>query len=66
MGPKVHVQGTTIIVHKCDSCEKDQNWNTGNNYNDKFAAGEYLCPDAESLFLPKENNNQTVKVRRKI
>ena len=60
-GQRFMYNGTTIILHKCDSCEKDQNWNTGNNYNDKFAAGEYLCPDAESLFLPKENNNQKEK-----
>ena len=65
-GQRFMYNGTIIILHKCDSCQKDQNWNTGNNYNDKFAAGEYFCPDAESLFLPKENNNQTVKVRRKI
>jgi hypothetical protein len=39
-----------IVLHKCDECGKDQNWNRGNNYNDKHKLGEYFCPDAPSLF----------------
>lgn len=52
-GQRFIYNGTVIVLHKCDHCGKNQDWSTGNNYNEKFAAGEFYCPDAASLFLPK-------------
>ena len=57
-GQRFLYNGTTIVLHKCDHCGKTQDWSTGNNYNEKFAAGEYFCPDAASLFLPKEKKTK--------
>jgi hypothetical protein len=62
-GQRFFYNGTTIVIHKCNDCGKDQNWSTGNNYHEKFAIGEYYCPGVPSVFLPKEKGNQTqVKV----
>ena len=54
-GQKFLYNRTLLVVHKCDDCQKNQSWTTGNNYNEKFEMKEYFCPDAPSLFLPTEN-----------
>ena len=41
-----------IVRHKCKGCGDSQNWNNGNNYNDKYKKKEAYCPEAASLFDP--------------
>ena len=44
----------SLILHKCNGCGTDQNWASGNNYNDLFAKKAYYCADVSSIFSSVE------------
>lgn len=41
----VHNKYGTIIRHKCDTCGKGQDWNSGNNYGKLWKSRKYYCND---------------------
>jgi hypothetical protein len=40
-----------LIRHKCEDCGTDQNWKSGNNYNEVFLKNFTYCSTAQALFL---------------
>eukprot|EP00546_Thalassionema_frauenfeldii_P013225 CAMPEP_0178928250 /NCGR_PEP_ID=MMETSP0786-20121207/19769_1 /TAXON_ID=186022 /ORGANISM="Thalassionema frauenfeldii, Strain CCMP 1798" /LENGTH=294 /DNA_ID=CAMNT_0020604033 /DNA_START=252 /DNA_END=1136 /DNA_ORIENTATION=+ len=38
------------IVHKCENCSQNKDWENGNNYEAMFANRQCYCEDAASLF----------------
>jgi mannosyltransferase OCH1-like enzyme len=40
-GSFIHKELGRIIQHKCNACQDGQDWNKGNNYNDKWNNREY-------------------------
>jgi len=49
---QVSVQLNVLLVFVCSEGAHIYLSSTGNNYHEKFAAGEYFCPDAPSIFFP--------------
>ncbi|KAL3908044.1 MAG: hypothetical protein SGARI_003247 [Bacillariaceae sp.] len=43
-------QGRRIVQHKCSDCGSNNDWDSGNNYFEKWDKREYYCPDAAILF----------------
>ena len=45
-------QKHALVLHKCDGCGQDQNWDRGNNYNELHKKQLSYCQDAPALFAP--------------